>query len=516
MAVFVTLLDGTIVNIALPSLATELRASTGQLQWVVDAYLLVFTSLLLASGALGDKYGRRRAMVAGLVVFGATSAFAATASSTGGLITARALMGVGGALIFPATLAIITNLFTDPVERGKAIGAWTGVAGMAVAAGPIIGGWLVEHYWWGSIFLVNIPIIIVVAAAARLIVPETKEPNAPRIDLGGLVLSVSGITALVYTIIAAPGRGWLDGRTLVGFGVAAVVLAGFVLWELRQEHPMLPVSLFANMRFTAASWSITAAYFALFGFTFLVVQYFQLIHEYRPLSTGLRILPVAISIGIASTLAPRLVGRLGTKLVVSVGLILFALGLLWVGFRIEGNTSYAEIVGQMIFLGLGMGFTAAPATESIMGSVSTDKAGVGSAVNDTTRELGSTLGVAVIGSVFSSVFLHRLRTSHGVYSALPIRLQAQARSSLTASHIVAQNLGSAGPALVHEANNAFLSGFRVGSTTAAGVAFFGALIALRFLPARARVSPPMGGRGRTREARDHQRMSPFSTTEGDE
>ena len=484
LAVFVTLLDGTIVNIALPSLAVDLNASNGQLQWVIDAYLLVFTGLLLASGSIGDKFGRKRSMIAGLVLFGATSAYAASTTTIGGLITSRALMGIGGALIFPATLAIITNVFTDPTERAKAIGAWTAVTGMAVAAGPIAGGWLLEHFWWGSIFLVNIPITIIVAVAAIVIVPESRERNAPRLDITGLIMSIAAITALVYTIIEAPGWSWLSAKTLVGFAIAAVLIVVFVVWELRVEHPMLPVSIFKNLRFTAASLSITAAFFALFGFIFLITQYFQLVRSYGPLEAGVRSLPVAITIGISSTVAPRIVQRAGTTAVVRTGLLLFAAGLAWVGVRAGLHTAYIEIVGQMILLGTGMGLSTAPATESIMGSLSREKAGVGSAVNDTTRELGSTLGVAVIGSIFSSVYLHHLDHAGGAYAALTPALQAQARSSVGAAHVVASHLGDQAPAFLLQVNEAFVSGLRIGSITAAGVAVLGALIAARYLPAR--------------------------------
>jgi EmrB/QacA subfamily drug resistance transporter len=484
LAVFVTLLDGTIVNIALPSLAVTLRASNGQLQWVVDAYLLAFTGLLLASGSLGDRLGRRRTMVAGLVVFGATSAYAATTSSVGALITARALMGIGGALIFPATLAIITNLFTDPAERAKAIGAWTAVTGMAVAAGPIIGGWLIEHFWWGSIFLVNIPVTVLVAAGALALVPESKERHSPRFDATGLLASIAAIAALVYTIIEAPDWGWLSVRSLGGFAIAITLLAAFVAWELRVEHPMLPVAIFQSSRFTAASTAITAAYFALFGFVFLVVQYFQLVLGYSPLAAGIRTLPVAMSIGIASTAAPKLVHRLGTTRVVTAGLLLFAGALLWVGLRNGLSTHYAEIAGEMVLLGSGMGFATAPATESIMGSVSLDKAGVGSAVNDTTRELGSTLGVAVIGSVFSSIYLDHLRQGAS-FRQLPAAAQGAAGSSVGAAHVIARGLGAGSAPLLHEVNQAFVDAFRIGAFAAAGIAALGAVIAARFLPARA-------------------------------
>jgi EmrB/QacA subfamily drug resistance transporter len=407
VAVFVTTLDGLIVNIALPSLATELGATTRQLQWIVDAYLLVFTGSLLAAGGLGDRFGRRRTLIIGLALFGATSAYAGSVGTPGALIGARALMGIGAAAIFPATLAIITNAFTDSRERAKAIGIWSAVSGIGVAAGPIAGGWLLEHFWWGSIFYVNIPVVVAAIIATIVIIPESKDRHTPRLDRVGLALSITSIGALVFTIIEAPEYGWLSAFTLGGFAIAIALIATFVIWELRVEHPLLPVRIFENLRFSAASVSVTSAFFALFGFVFLITQYFQLIRGYTPLQAGVRTLPVAFSIALASVVSPMLVHRIGTKLVVAGGLASMAIGFLWVSTA-SAATPYLEIVGQMILLGAGLGSTTAPATESIMGSLSVDKAGVGSAVNDTTRELGGTLGVAVVGSVFTSIYVSKL------------------------------------------------------------------------------------------------------------
>lgn len=487
LAVFVTVLDGTIVNVALPSLAVELGASTRQLQWIVDSYLLVFTGLLLAAGGLGDKFGRKRVLMIGLFVFGATSAYAGSVDSSRALITGRALMGIGAAMIFPATLAILTNVFRDPAERAKAIGIWSAVSGVAVAAGPITGGWLLENFWWGSVFFINVPITVLVAAAAWRIVPESRERGAPALDRTGIVLSIAAITALVFTIIEAPEWGWLSASTLVGFVVAAALLVTFVRWELRVEHPMLPVSIFRNLRFSAASVAITSAFFALFGFIFLITQYFQLVRGYGPLEAGLRTLPVAFAIAAASVLAPRIVGRVGTTAVVRSGLMLLATAFVWIAFRVDVDTSYLEIAGQMVFLGAGLGATTAPATESIMGSLSADKAGIGSAVNDATRELGGTLGVAIIGSVFSSVYIDTLdgSSTDGTFAQLPPEAQELTRESVGAAQFVAGDLGASAVPYLAEVNTAFLSGLTAGCLVAAGVAFGGAAFASRFLPARA-------------------------------
>ncbi len=483
LGVFITTLDGTIVNIALPSLSSELGASTRQLQWIVDSYLLVFAGLLLAFGGLGDRFGRKRSLIIGLVIFGLTSAYAGSVGTPGELIVGRALMGVGAAAIFPATLAIITNMFTDPIERAKAIGLWSAMSGVGVAAGPISGGWLLENFWWGSVFYINIPVVIITIAAAMVVVPESKEAEAPGLDIGGLVLSVAAITALVFAIIEAPEFGWLAWETMVGFVISAALLAAFVWWELRVEHPLLPVRIFENLRFSAASVSVTSAFFALFGFIFLITQYFQLVRGYSPLQAGVRTLPVAISIALASVLSPRLVEFIGTKMVVAGGLASMAAGFAWVSTA-SATTPYLEIVGQMILLGGGLGATTAPATESIMGSLPVDKAGVGSAVNDTTRELGGTLGVAVIGSVFSSVYIGALGDG-SIFNQLPPEAREATEESVVGAGFVAGELGADAPAFLTEISEAFLSGLAVACIVVAGVAVAGSLFALRFLPARA-------------------------------
>lgn len=484
VAVFITTLDGLIVNIALPTLSVELGATNRQLQWIVDAYLLVFTGLLLAAGGLGDRFGRRRLLTIGLAIFGATSAYSAFAGSANELIVGRAVMGIGAAAIFPATLAIITSMFTVPKERAAAIGIWSAVSGMGVAAGPVTGGWLLENFWWGSVFLVNIPIVLVAIPATMLLVPESKDESVPALDWIGAAVSIAALGMLVFTIIEAPVFGWLSPLTLGGFVVAAGLLAVFVWWELNTEHPLLPVRIFENLRFSAASVSITSAFFALFGFVFLITQYFQLVRGYGPLEAGLRTVPVALAIGTASVLSPKLVERIGTKRVVACGLASMSAGFFWVSFA-SGSTPYLEIVGQMILLGAGLGATTAPATESIMGSLSVDKAGIGSAVNDTTRELGGTLGVAVIGSVFSSVYVASLADGP-VFAALTTESQEVAEDSVAAAGGLAPTLGASAPAYLEEVSDAFLNGLSVACLTATVVTLAGSAFALRFLPARAR------------------------------
>lgn len=488
LSVFVALLDGTIVNVAIPTLSRELGASNRELQWIVDSYLLVFAGLLLAAGALGDKFGRRKMLAAGLAVFAATSAIAGSADSAGGLIAGRALMGIGAAMIFPATLAIITNVFGDPKERAAAIGVWSAVSGMAVAAGPIAGGWLLETYWWGSVFFVNLPIAAVAIIATLMVVPESRDSTTPRLDIVGVLSSIAAISAFVFTVIEAPEWGWMSLNTMLGFVVSAILVAAFVLWELRVENPMLPVRIFKNLRFTAASIAIAAAFFSLFGFIFLITQYFQLVRGYGPLEAGVRTLPVAIAIAVGSIVAPALVLKIGTKRIVSTGMIFMTIFFLWVSTNGQ-DTAYEIIAAQMVLVGIGLGFVTAPGTESIMGSLPADKAGVGSAVNDTTRELGGTIGVAIVGSVFSSVYVSELDKGE-VLNSIPEAAREATQESVAAAGSVAPQLGELAPAYLNEVNEAFLSAMSIACLTVAGVAFAGALVAMKFLPSE---PPPAPG-----------------------
>ncbi|SPM28697.1 MFS transporter [Mycobacterium terramassiliense] len=485
LGVFVISVDATIVNVALPTLSRELGADTAQLQWIVDAYTLVMSGLLLSAGSLSDRFGRRGSLSLGLALFALTSGVAAQVNSADALIAARAAMGVGAAVIFPTTLGLITNIFTDPGPRAKAIGLWAAMVGVGVAVGPISGGWLLAHFWWGSIFMVNIPIAALAILGGALFVPTSRDPAAPRIDVGGLVLSTAGITTLVYTVIEAPTWGWTNVRTAAGFALATVVLAGFAAWERRSTHPMLDVSVFGNRRFSGGSLAVTAGFLTLFGFIFVITQYFQFIKDYTAFQAGVRLLPVAASIALASIAGPRLVERVGTTAVVAAGLTVFAAGLAWASTA-DAATPYTQIGVQMLLLGGGLGLTVSPATEAIMGSLSADKAGIGSAVNDTTRELGGTLGVAIAGSIFASVYSGRLGTT-----ALP-GLPAEAmRHSMALAHTVIQRLPAQQAGYVRGAvNHAFLDGLQVSSLVCAGIALGAAIVVAWLLPARAPQEDP--------------------------
>ena len=479
--------DNTILNVALPTLVRDLGATTSQLQWIVDSYTLVFAGLLLTAGSLGDRFGRRRALSIGLLVFGAGSVASALAGSAEQLILTRALMGIGGALIMPATLSIISNVFTVPAERGRAIAVWAGFSAMGIAIGPLSGGWLLEHFWWGSVFMVNIPIVLLALTGGRLFVPESKDPSPPGLDPLGALLSIAGLGVLVWAIIEAPVQGWSDPTTLSAFLAGAVLIAGFIAWELHTDHPMLDVHFFANPRFSAASTAVTLVFFALFGSTFLQTQYLQFVLGYSAFEAGLRVGPVALVLMVTAPLSARLVERVGTKYIVAGGLAIVSLSLVVLSFATV-TSGYPLVLASILILGLGMGMTMAPATESIMGSLPRAKAGVGSAVNDTTRQIGGALGVAILGSLLASTYA----------SSLGDAVPAAAKASVGAALDLAGRLdGADGAALAASAKAAYVEGMGVGVLVAAGVALLGSVIALVFLPSRARMEtehPPETGK----------------------
>jgi EmrB/QacA subfamily drug resistance transporter len=477
-------LDTTIVNVALPTLVRELHASTSELEWIVDAYSLAFAAFVLAAGNLGDRVGRKGVLLAGLAVFGAATLAGGLSDSPGELIAARAVMGLGAALIFPATLSLLTNVFTERGERARAIGLWGATTGVGIAVGPIVGGWLLEHFAWSSVFYAMAPIAALAAALVIAEVPTSRDPTAPPADRPGLALSTAAMALLIYTIIEAPNNGWASARSIGGFVLAIALLVAFVAWECRARAPMIDVSLFRNPRFSVASGSVTIAFFSLMGFIFLVTLYFQFLKGYGPLSTGVRLLPVATLTGITSVLGTRLAVRRGTKLVVTGGLMSLTAGLAWTASS-SASTTYLTIAGQMILLGAGIGLTTAPATESIMGAVPRAKAGIGSAINDSTRILGATLGVAVIGSIYASLYGDKLLSALG--SGVPAGLGDDAHRSVGAAFGVADRLQAGGQAdlaqRVHDAASAaFFHGFGQACLVAAAVSLAGAVLAALLLP----------------------------------
>jgi EmrB/QacA subfamily drug resistance transporter len=476
--------DNTILNVALPSIVRGLGASGSQLQWMVDAYTLVFACLLLTAGSLGDRYGRQRALLFGLVWFGGFSALAATASSPTMLIGTRALQGVGGAFIFPTTLSILTNTFHDPRERARAIGVWAGTAGLGIALGPIAGGLLVENFGWPAVFLVNVPICITAAILVRRLIPNTRNPDESPLDPIGAGLSIAALVGILLGIIEGPNVGWTSPLVLTGFVGGAVFFVAFAWWETHTDGPMIDVRFFRNPRFSAASATITLAYFSLFASTFVLTLYFQFILGYSPLKSGLMLTPVALGLMIGSPLAPRFVQRLGTTRVVVPALCVVAA---CVACYASDTLMSSFTIGFLIrgVYGIAMGFTTAPVTESIMGSLPPGRAGVGSAVNDTTRQTGGALGVAVLGSILAAQFHAQMDAS-----TLPASVRRAARDSIGVALAVAKRLPANLATQLHTvARHAFLAGTRLAFMVAMAFVLGAVAVAARFLPAHEAPAP---------------------------
>jgi EmrB/QacA subfamily drug resistance transporter len=487
LSVFLVVVDNTIVNVALPTLNKHLGASITSLQWIVDAYSLAFAGLLLAGGGIGDRLGRKGTMQVGLVFFGVFSAAAAASHSTGTLITSRALMGVAAAFIFPASLAILTSVFPDHSERQKALGIWGATSGIAVAFGPIVGGALLEHFWYGSIFLVNLPIVAVTLLAGQLLIPRLPRVRLHRFDVRGMVLSTAGVTALVLAIIEGPQWGWTATGTLACFAAAAVLLTVFSLVELRTDGPLLDVRVFLIRRFSGGALSISVAFFSLFGFIFLITQYFQFVKGYSTLSAGVHTLPFAVVAAVFTPLAAVVALRIGSRAVVSVGLLLMGGGLAVAAFNSQANTAYwGPIVVSMVLLALGLSSITAPTAEAVMGSVPDEQRGAAAGVNNTTRELGGTLGVAVFGSIFASSYAPKIISA---FRPLPIPAgpKAESHQSVAAALAVIHHAPhDVRPALDAIVFHAFHSGLEVACLAGAGVALLGAAAAFRLLPGRER------------------------------
>jgi EmrB/QacA subfamily drug resistance transporter len=482
----VVTVGNTILNVGLPTIQEELDASASELQWIVDGYLLLFAGLLLAAGSLGDRFGRRRALLTGLVVFGAGSLWASFAGGATELIAARALMGVGAAGIMPTTLSVITNIFPED-ERPKAIAAWAAVAGLGIAIGPIAGGWMIEHFSWNAMFLFNLPAVVLLVVGTLVLVPESRDPAAPKLDWRGCVLSFTGLSGVVWALIEAPDRGWTDPSILAASGAGFAVLGAFTWWERRCPEPMVDVSVFRNLRFSAASLSVTFVYFALMGVMYFLTTYLQSVLGHDALEAGVRMLPIAAGMMVTAKSSVLLTSRLGTKIPVATGLAAVAGALVLVtGF--DESSSDTLICSVLALMGAGIGMAMAPATEAIMGSLPKAKAGVGSAMNDVVREVAGTLGIAVLGSVLASSYSGGM---DGAVAGLPADAASAASDSVGAAHAVAAQLGSAD--LVAASNGAFVDAMATTASIAAAIAIVGALIAAAFLPARARTESEGAG-----------------------
>src|SRR3954469_19693676 len=447
ISLVVIVLDNTILNVALPTLAHStseggLGATASQMQWIVDAYTLVFAGVLLTAGSLGDRFGRYRFLAIGLAIFGLGSLLSAFASSPEMLIGTRALMGVGGAFIMPATLSIITNVFTEPSERGKAIGIWAGVSAVGLGIGPITGGFLLEHFWWGSIFIVNVPIVIAGLVLGYLFIPESSDPSHGKLDPIGALLSIVALGSILWAIIEGPSKVWTSSEILAAFAVGFVLLGTFFAWELHSKHPMLDMRFFKNPRFSAASGAITLVFLSLFGTLFLLTQYLQSVLGYSTVKAGAVLLPQAAVILTFAPLSSVWVRKLGNKIGVTAGLLTVTTSLLLFQTLQPDSSSWLIILITMI-MGLGMANVMAPCTDSIMGSLPRAKAGVGSAVNDTTRQMGGAVGVAVFGSIMASHFHRAIADKLG--GVLPAGLFAQVRDNVGQAVGVARQSPAARP-----------------------------------------------------------------------
>jgi len=453
---------------------------------------LLGAGLMAAAGLLGDRFGRRKMLFGGLALFGLGSGLSAFSHSPDQLVFFRCIMGVGGAFVMPSTLSILTNVFTRPHERAKAIGIWSGTSGLGIAIGPIIGGWLLSHFWWGSVFLVNVPIVVIGLVLIVFLVPDSADPVARRPDPFGAVLSIVGLGALLYGIIEAPVDGWASTSVLLGLFGGILVIFFFVLWELHSDHPMFRMHFFRNARFSAASISVTLVFFSLFGGMFLLTQYLQSVLGFTALQAGVRIAPVAVMLGVGAPLSALIVRRIGTKWVVAFGLTLVALGL-GLLTHLSVSSGYTPVFVAILVLGIGMGFTMAPATESIMGSLPREEAGVGSAMNGTTIEVGGALGVAVLGSLLDQRYRAQI-ADHATKAHLPSSIAREASSSLGAALAMAAHVGgSAGRAFALLAKESFVSGLNLADLVGMMVAILGVVVAAVFLPARARPAAPETG-----------------------
>jgi EmrB/QacA subfamily drug resistance transporter len=499
VSLLVVNLDNTVLNVALPTLVRDLNATSSQLQWIVDAYALVFAGLLLVAGSLADRVGRKRTFMAGLAAFAGASAWAAFSGSVPVLIAARASMGVGAALMMPSTLAIITDMFRRQRERQRAIGVWSATSGLGIALGPIVGGLLLAHFWWGSVFLINVPIVFGGLVCAVPLVPDSRNTAALRPDLPGGLLSIAGLGLVLWSIIEAPAHGW-SSALVIGTGAAGVVvLGGFALWERTTSHPMLSLRFFRRRRFSAAISSVGLVMFGLAGALFMLTQFLQFDLGYTALQAGIRVLPAAGMIVVTAPLSAVSVRAAGTKITVAAGLLCIGAGL-WQMSGATAASSYAGMLPGVILLGIGAGLAIPAATESVMGSLPRSDTGVGAATNGVLIQVGGALGVAVIGSMFATRYQDMMTGAVAGFH-LPHAVHTLTLGSIGGAQAVAAQLGGpTGAMIAHLARSAFISGMDLGLSVAAVAAVAGCVLALAALPARparnpAPPPPAAGGRG---------------------
>jgi EmrB/QacA subfamily drug resistance transporter len=478
LSLLIIFVGNTSLNVAIPTLSRELHATEAQLQWVIAAYSLVFAGLLFTAGAIGDRYGRKGALQFGLVVFLISCVGATLSHSTWQLIACRGLMGVGAAFIMPSTLSILVNVF-PPDERTKAISAWAAVAGCAGMIGPVASGFLLTHFWYGSVFLVNIPIVTTAFVAGWFLLPKSRDPEEAQLDPLGSILSIIAIVSIVYGLIEAPEHGWLSTPTLIAFGIGIVVLTIFVAWELHTPEPMLDIRYFKNPAFSTGTGGMVLIFMSMFGVMFLVTQYLQLVRGYSPLGAAIRLLPNAPLMILIAPFTPRLSVRFGAHKTVAAGMVCVGTGLLLLR-ALDVNTPFPYILGALCLSTAGFALAMSPMTASIMSAVPPRRAGAGSATNDASRELGAALGVAVMGSLAASKYTTAVDP---ITADLPTRLRDAARGSIAGAVRAAASLpGPVGRALRGAADVAFIDGLHLAVTAGGLLAFSAAVIMYRFFP----------------------------------
>lgn len=490
LSLLVISLDNTVVNVALPSISKQLGGSDTDLQWIVAAYILVFAALLLTMGALGDRIGRKRVLQFGLLWFGAGSGLAALSPSTGMLILSRALLGVGGAMIMPSTLSLISATFLNQKERFQAIAIWGAMFGVGSALGPLVGGLLLQVFDWKAVFLMNLPVIAVALIGGAVTITESRDTHARPFDLPGVFLSIVGLFALVYGIIQAGITSWSDHSALLAFGAAAILLSLFALWEMRAPHAMLPAAFFKNRTFSAANAALVLVMFAMYGSIFFLSQYLQSVQGYSALAAGVRLLPMALVVTVASILSARLSGRLGLKFTVGGSILLAAVGLFFLSRVATPDAPYTTVALALIVFTSGLGLAMPPATAAVMSSVPVHKAGIGSAMNDTTRQLGAALGVVVLGSIMNSVYLSQIASLRFAPQLAHLPAQAFEATSLGVqqAHVVATSIADPRIAqlITGAANGAFVSGMASAMLVGAVILAVAAVLTFAILPVKVR------------------------------
>lgn len=483
ISLIVIALDNTILNVAIPSISNTLGATISEIQWMIDAYVLVFAALLLTMGSVSDRIGRKKTLQIGLILFGIGSLAAALSTNTLMLIASRAFLGIGGATIMPATLSLVSSLF-PPQERPQAIGVWVAVFGLGVGLGPVIGGLLVQHFPWNSVFFVNLPVIAVAVIGGALYLVESKDEHAHPPDIPGVILSIIGLFALVYGIIEAGFHGWTGANVLIAFTVAAVFIGAFVWWESRAPNAMLPMRFFRNRSFTGANLMLTLFTFSLFGSMFFMSQYFQTVQGVPAFEAGLRILPHAITMTFMSTRSPRIAARIGAKRTIALGALIAAGGMFYMSRVFHVETPYYLIAVGQVIMAIGLGLAFSPATATVMNSVPLANAGVGSAMNDTTRQVGGALGVAVLGTLATNVYLNGVATLRDV---LPPELAQVVSNSIQAAHIAAnspQVPANLREMILNTSNHAFVDGMNTAMLISSMIMLGAFFVVLVVLPAQ--------------------------------